>query len=363
MYHSISLNPLCAPTQGQTAPWDVTPPVVLHPNPNMNAYPALMRTVKDQKPDTSKKVESVQHLIESRADIDFINDKGKTALVYAIRRVEIPVIRTLLEAKANPRLSTPLVHAVLMDSVEITNILLYARKCRNKTVCQQLLDAGARLPRLQFDDPKNQKKEIEERTKYPIHDFLAFAKELLIQAQIPFSERHFSIHHPLVMDLKEALDMASELVAQGTHIDQLPLHCLLTIIKEKYKSQYALLTDEQIEEAIDQKARMQANTLKVEDYDYIDYDQVGLDAAIVIYLAQKRGIAQPRVTSEMTSETETPNTEAPSSTCPRCPQYPKYPRQYVVLRHRIFGQGTTERHYVLLRRAVRQMIYSFPFML
>ena len=80
----------------------------------------LMSAVKNQD------LFAVKHLITSRADLDLINHKKKTALVYAVLHQGVPIMQTLLDAKANPTLGMAFISAVRIESIEVMHLLLQA---------------------------------------------------------------------------------------------------------------------------------------------------------------------------------------------------------------------------------------------
>lgn len=77
----------------------------------------------------------VDKIIKTGININFLDNENDTPLSHAIYTRELPIIRSLLDAKADLHLGTPLITAVRVESMEIVECLLQTREKAEETAC------------------------------------------------------------------------------------------------------------------------------------------------------------------------------------------------------------------------------------
>lgn len=396
----------------------------------------------------------VQALIASKANVNFIDSKGLTALEHAVDKHNVPIVQTLLEARASPNLSTALITSVKTQSLAITQLLINAsdnlepilgvqcllyqkdlfgqtalmwaaaqdneklvrllldqgakvddvdqkkntallhaakskssigiallliqaqadihlkdhsgrspllvsQRTRNLDLYSVLFQLGARMPRVQIDADNIKVRYINPR---PDCDNIADIARRLCDAIQP-TNLHRRLHYnPFLEDVRRAVEKATPEIPA---IDQ-----LLRIVKKKYASIKVFLTAAAIEEVIDQQERLEKDH-DLKSYDYEEYDEQSLQAAIHVYrivqsmdttmsvsdlirslqhiLESQKPLAKS-IEAELEEQVDraTPHTLTSLKSTSDVKQILTYP----VIRHRMPGRGSTHADYIKLKEAI-----------
>lgn len=91
----------------------------------------------------NKQVYRVDSIIKTGINVNFLDSEGNTPLNYAIYNKDLPILRSLLNAKADLNLGLPLIAAINMGSIEVAERLLHASEIADETEVTDVTEAGA----------------------------------------------------------------------------------------------------------------------------------------------------------------------------------------------------------------------------
>lgn len=220
----------------------------------------------------------IAYLLQAKADINAPFDEERTTpLIHAVKiRSPTNVISLLLNSGAKVNVSDTHHH----------DALYYAKISHNMPLCKQLRSAGAITFPVSFD-PTIEVHTIDRHTDED-GELLPLAEDLLRTIQEPVKVIEYN---PFILDLHTLLQKTTQFMKKpkrlgSSHLppEQYMEQCFLKMMDKKYASVTETFTSEQMHDCLKQKFQLLNQAIKEIDYDYIEYDQAILDAALIDYL-------------------------------------------------------------------------------